>query len=136
MAAPRERIDRFIDRQGRTTAVTLGLRRRPLGDLYHVWLTSSWTQAVATAAVAYLAINALFALAYMATGGIENAHAGSFADAFFFSVQCISTIGFGGLAPATLYANLLTTAEAIISLAIVALRPGRCSRGSAGRGHG
>lgn len=39
-------------------------------------------------------------------------------------MQCISTIGFGGLAPATLYANLLTTAEAIVSLAIVALATG------------
>ena len=26
-------------------------------------------------------------------------------DAFFFSVQCMSTIGFGNLLPATLYAN-------------------------------
>ncbi len=57
-------------------------------------------------------------------GAIQNARPGSFADAFFFSVQCISTIGFGAMVPATLYANLLTTAEAIVSLAFVALATG------------
>ena len=103
----------------------LNLRRRWWQDIYHDALTMGWAMFLVWRVVAYVLINALFAGLYLLQpGSIANARPGSFADAFFFSVQCISTIGFGGLAPATLYANLLTTAEAIISLAIVALATG------------
>jgi len=43
--------------------------------------------------------NAGFALLYLAQpGAIANARPGSFADAFFFSVQTIATLGYGVMA--------------------------------------
>ncbi len=43
----------------------------------------------------YLAINAVFALAYMVVGGVAGVRPGDFPDAFFFSVETISTVGYG-----------------------------------------
>src|SRR5204863_5124610 len=51
-------------------------------------------------------------------------HAKSFADAFYFSVQTFSTIGFGVLTPATPYGNLVVTAEAAVGLLGAALATG------------
>ena len=69
-------------------------------------------------------LNALFALAYMIDGGIANARRGSFADAFFFSVQTMATIGYGRLAPTTAFANMLTVIEAMGSLLGLAMITG------------
>ena len=116
---------RLVPRTRGETVRRLNLRSRWWQDFYHHALTMRWAPFLFWSVVLYGLVNALFAGLYlMQPGSIANARPGSFADAFFFSVQCISTIGFGGLAPATLYANLLTTAEAILSLAIVALATG------------
>lgn len=116
---------RLVPRTRGETVRRLNLRRRWWQDIYHDALTMGWGMFLLWSVVAYGLINSAFAGLYLLQpGSIANARPGSFADAFFFSVQCISTIGFGGLAPATLYANLLTTSEAIISLAIVALATG------------
>jgi aquaporin Z len=57
-----------------------------------------------------------FALVYVVTGGIANARHGSFADAFFFSVQTVGTIGYGAMYPQSMAAHLAVTAESILSL--------------------
>jgi inward rectifier potassium channel len=49
---------------------------------------------------------------------------GSFADAFFFSVQTMGTIGYGALFPTTPAANLLVVAESITGLTLAALWTG------------
>jgi inward rectifier potassium channel len=116
---------RLIPRTRGETIRRLNLRSHWWQDTYHHALTMPWLIFLLWSVLAYVAVNALFAGLYLLQpGSITNARPGSFGDAFFFSVQCISTIGFGGLAPATLYANVLTTAEAILSLAIVALATG------------
>lgn len=73
----------------------------------------------------YLSANALFALVYLAGGNcIENAHPGSFADAFFFSVQTMASIGYGAMYPRNFYANAVVTVEAVLGLLGVAIVTG------------
>ncbi|MDR3508625.1 MAG: ion channel [Caulobacteraceae bacterium] len=60
----------------------------------------------------------------MVPGDINGARPGSFADAFFFSVQTLGTVGYGMMTPRGTYANLLVTAEAFCNLVIVALSTG------------
>jgi inward rectifier potassium channel len=105
--------------------VSLGLRTTPLRDLYHWLLVEPWTQFFGLVMVVYLGANLLFALGYLAIGdGIEEARPGNFADAFFFSVQTMATIGYGKMAPRGLAANVLVTLEALVGLLGLALVTG------------
>ena len=52
---------------------------------------------------------------------IANARPGAFSDAFFFSVETISTIGYGQMSPATLYGNIVMTVEAMFGLILLAV---------------
>ena len=109
---------------GRET-VAIGLAASPLRDLYHFLLTSTWRGLFGLVLLAYLGTNALFAAAYLAVGdGIEEARPGSFADAFFFSVQTMATIGYGKMAPRGLAANALVTVEALVGLLGLAIVTG------------
>lgn len=105
--------------------VAIGLRRRVGKDLYHRLLTASWRTLFALVVVAYVGSNALFAAGYLLEGDvIENARPGSFSDAFFFSVQTMATIGYGKMAPRTLFANALVAAEALVGLLGLAIVTG------------
>jgi inward rectifier potassium channel len=55
---------------------------------------------------------------------ITNARPGAFSDAFFFSVETISTIGYGQMSPATLYGNIVMTVEAMFGLILLAVSAG------------
>ena len=95
------------------------------GDLYHWLLKISWLSFLALIVLAYLAVNFLFALAYLiGSNNIENAQPGSFVDAFSFSVQTMATIGYGAMYPSTLYAHILVTIEVFVGLMAVAMSTG------------
>ncbi len=86
-------------------------------DPYHLLLTIPWPGFFLLIVLVYGALNALFALAYLAGGdGIAQAQPGSFWDAFFFSVQTLASIGYGAMYPQTLYTNGVVTVEALVGL--------------------
>ncbi len=95
-----------------------------MSDLYHYLLTSSWPALMLMVTVGFAGANALFAVAYLLDRGIENARPGSFADAFFFSVETMATIGYGRMSPETTFANLLMTVEALTGLVGLAVVTG------------
>jgi inward rectifier potassium channel len=102
----------------------VGARATPLRDFYHGLLRLPWWATLTTVAVAVLAANVLFALAYVEVGGVAHAAPGSFADAFFFSVQTMGSIGYGIMYPESRLANLLVVAESITGLSLFALVTG------------
>ena len=102
----------------------IGHQRTPLRDFYHALLQMRWAGAFGIIAVLYLVSNALFALGYLATGGISHAEPGSFWDAFCFSVQTMGTIGYGAMSPETPAANALVVAESLVGLSLTALATG------------
>lgn len=94
-------------------------------DFYHGVLTVSWGTFFLGLASVFFGINALFASLYLLDpGGIAGAHPGSFADAFFYSVQTFGSIGFGALAPKSMYVNIVTTVESFVSLVNAAIATG------------
>ena len=115
---------RFLSREGRSNLVQYGLRRHFYTDLYHSWLRAPWRVALGAVTILYLAVNCLFAAAYLLVGGVENLGPRSYADAFFFSVQTIATIGYGHMVPISHAANALVTLESLIGLIGVAMATG------------
>jgi inward rectifier potassium channel len=103
----------------------LGATGKYFGDLYHFLLVASWSRLLALLAVLYVGSNCLFAIAYLLAGdSIQGGRPHSFADAFFFSVQTMATIGYGNLLPRTLWANALVTFESLVGLLGLALLTG------------
>lgn len=105
--------------------VALGGRPGGLTDLYHGFLSMpAWSLVVALAAV-YLSLNLIFAGLFMLDPrGVANLKPGDFAGAFFFSVQTISTVGYGVLTPVSLYANIVVTIECFAGLVLAAVTTG------------
>ncbi|MDJ0579731.1 ion channel [Crocosphaera sp.] len=94
-------------------------------DLYHWLLALRWRYFLILISLFYFSINSLFALAYMtAEDGIANAEQGSFKDAFFFSIQTLSTVGYGSMYPQTLYAQILVTIEIWLGLLLLTILTG------------
>jgi inward rectifier potassium channel len=104
----------------RTNSVKPGLR-----DLYRSILALSWPRFALAVVSIYLLINILFALAYLGQEGcIAEMVPGSFPSAFFFSVQTLSTVGFGHLYPATFYGDFVTTFEIVVGMFFTAVVTG------------
>ena len=94
---------------------------------YHTLLSMSWPRVFALLIAGFLAVNALFAAAYLACG--RDALAGDAglnprARAFFFSVHTLATIGYGNISPITYAANLIVVAESIVGLLGLAVATG------------
>jgi inward rectifier potassium channel len=121
----RSRRIRIENRDGKLLVPDLGKWYAYWGDPYHFMLTIPWWGYVAIVAIAYVLLNSIFALAYLAGGDcLENARPGNFLDAFFFSVQTFASIGYGAIYPKTTYANWIVTIEAISSLLAIAVVTG------------
>lgn len=103
--------------------VVIGAHRRPFRDLYHGLLRLGWGYTLTLIATVYLGINAIFAVGYLLLGGVVGARPGSFADAFFFSVQTMGTIGYGAMHPEGV-GNVLVVAESVVGLIVTALATG------------
>lgn len=117
------RISLAATRRGAIRA--LGLERALHKDAYHFVLARSWPTFFALVALTFIAANLLFAAAYLAQpGSIAHARPGSFEDAFFFSVQTIATIGYGGMYPLTRYAHMLVVFEAMTGILGIAVITG------------
>ncbi|MBV9747581.1 MAG: hypothetical protein JO157_02090 [Acetobacteraceae bacterium] len=103
----------------------IGVREPWRGDLYHRMITLPWWALVSLGTALYLVVNAFFAGLYLLQrGSIMGARPGNLADAFFFSVETIATIGYGVLSPGTLYANVLMLVETIVGIVMVAVATG------------
>jgi inward rectifier potassium channel len=123
-ATPHKSV-RLSPRSGRPRVRAVGQRFAPHEDLYHYVLTRSWSEFFALLSLAFVGANALFAFFYwMAPGSVANARPGSFEDAFFFSVQTMATIGYGGMTPVTRFAHIMVTIEAMTGILSVALITG------------
>ncbi|HET7086610.1 MAG TPA: ion channel [Rhizomicrobium sp.] len=111
--------------RGKRMAVVKGQDRGRFMDIYHNVLTVSWPWFFFQLAAAFTVINLIFGMLYVIDrNGIANARPGSFADAFFFSVQTLGTLGYGVMSPRTLYTNLLVAVESFSGILTISLFTG------------
>lgn len=106
------------------SAIRVGLQLSPLTDLYYHLMRGPWPLLVAVLAGLYLVANLVFAGLYMTQSEGINSYEGTFVDAFAFSVQTLSTIGYGTLAPRSGTVHTLVTMEAMLGLLGTAIATG------------
>ncbi|HEY2830306.1 MAG TPA: ion channel [Thermoanaerobaculia bacterium] len=126
----RESRRRLLNRDGSFNVKREGLSFLKSLPAYHYFLTMSWTRFLALVSGGYLLANTLFAFAYVACGanaltGFPAMGAGErLANAFFFSVDTLATIGYGSIAPANTLSNVVVFFESLVGLLGFALVAG------------
>jgi len=102
-----------------------GVSRFDLRDPYHFAVALSWPQFLAALLALYLSVNVVFAILFwLVPGSVAHARPGSFADAFFFSIETLATVGYGEMYPATLYGHAVVAIEIVCGLAFTAVLTG------------
>ncbi len=102
----------------------IGAKKNIFGDWYHDLLRMKWMHLLGAIFLAVMLVNALFAIGYVAVGGVTNMKPRSYEDAFYFSAETMGTIGYGAMYPESRAANLLMVAESFVSMLVTALSTG------------
>jgi inward rectifier potassium channel len=133
---------RLLRRDGTFTPRRVGLGFVESFGLYHYLLTTNWTHFLFWVSCGFVAVNALFAVAFVSLGpgALQGATAesagGRFFEAFFFSIHTFTTIGYGNIVPRSVGANVVDAVEALVGLIGAAILAGmvfaRVSRPRAG----
>lgn len=132
---------RMFNHDGSINIKRKGLPRFNTANNYHTLITMSWKSFWALILGGYLIVNLLFSGIYLALG-VENLVGSQghtpiehFFDAFFFSAQTISTVGYGHIYPHGIPTSSVSAIESMIGLLVFALATGllygRFSRPSA-----
>jgi inward rectifier potassium channel len=100
----------------------VGAQKAWAHDLYHLLLRVPWWVDLLAVSTAFLAANAIFAIAFCIVGGVEGAH--GFGDLFFFSVQTMGTIGYGAMYPKSMGAEVVVTIASLTQIFLMAVTTG------------
>ena len=101
-----------VVRLGGREVVTEGARLSFWADISHRCMTASWPAFIAGAALVFLVFNAVFALFYwIGDQPISNVPGGAYIDYLYFSIETLSTAGYGDMHPQTHYGHFIATVE-------------------------
>lgn len=119
---------RFINKDGSFNVHRVSKGYQDLHIYQRVVSMSWWSFGLLTIGV-YVVVNTLFALLYLLNGidclsGWESDGLSPFWSAFFFSVQTITTVGYGSVSPEGFIANLIAAFGAFTGLMSFALATG------------
>lgn len=99
-------------------------------NFFHTLITMSWLRFNTFILLSYLGVNLVFASIYTLIGvehltGVEaNSTTEAFTEAFFFSAQTVTTLGYGRVAPVGFAANMVAAIESMLGLLAFALGTG------------
>ena len=129
-SAPVLKNQRVLNTDGTPNIERTGLPWFKFDDTYTRLVTMSWPRFFFIILIVYMAVNVLFAVAYNVVG-IENLDGAKgitlrdqFFDAFFFSAQTISTVGYGHISPQGFITSILAAFESMLGLLAFALATG------------
>lgn len=113
---------RLINTDGSFNVHRIGQSYRSSTSIYHALITMKWYTFYLVIATYFMAINLIFASLYYVTGidgligvvGVTNFD--KFLEAFFFSTQTISTVGFGRLSPGGHLTSTIAAFESLLGL--------------------
>ncbi|MDN3547399.1 ion channel [Mucilaginibacter aquaedulcis] len=119
-----------INKDGSINVKRTGLPFLNTLNSYQNLITMSWTRFWLVVLSGYMVANIAFACIYVALGPDSldgksgNTLFDHFMDAFFFSAQTISTVGYGHISPQGMIANSVAAMESMIGLLAFALATG------------
>ncbi|MGB8401404.1 MAG: ion channel [Bradyrhizobium sp.] len=118
---PRTRVVRFGGRE----IITEGLNLNFWADISHRCMTASWPAFIAGAALVFLAFNAVFASLYwLGNQPISSVPGGNYIDYLYFSIETLSTAGYGDMHPQTHYGHFIATVELFTGIFSMSLMTG------------
>ncbi len=117
-------VNPHIRRDGRFIVERRGLKDPRVKDLYHLMLSTSWPIFLLLLVGLYLGVNFCFAVLYTVLPGSVSQSSGTLLEHFFFAVETMSTVGYGAMAPQSLYAHWLMVAQSITGFLLTAVSTG------------
>jgi inward rectifier potassium channel len=110
---------------GREIVVTEGAQLSFWADISHRCMTASWPSFIIGAALVFIVFNAVFALFYMiGNQPISNVPGGAYIDYLYFSIETLSTAGYGDMHPQTHYGHFIATVELFTGIFSMSLMTG------------
>ena len=125
-----DQSSRLINADGTFNVRRTGIAPSEQFSIYHELLVMPWWKFHLTIFILFIAINAVFALAYAFIGMDQFAgHTstdswGHFEEAFFFSTQTMTTVGYGRVSPIGTAASLVAALEGLSGLMAFAVATG------------
>ena len=124
--SPNDRTSKArIVRFGGREVITEGLHLNFWADISHRCMTASWPAFIGGAALVFIAFNAFFAVFYWIGGQpISNVLGGDYIDYLYFSIETLSTAGYGDMHPQTHYGHFIATVELFTGIFSMSLMTG------------
>ena len=114
-----------VVRLGSREVITEGLQLSFWTDLSHRCMTASWPAFIAGAALVFVLFNAIFAAFYwIGDDPISNVPHGAYIDYLYFSIETLSTAGYGDMHPQTHYGHFIATIELFTGIFSMSLMTG------------
>lgn len=121
---------RLLHKNGSFNVRKKGLNFFERFSVFHWLIKMSWLHFFVVMFLGYILINLFFASIYFAAGieGLSGDHSNDitlqFLDAFYFSSQTLTTVGYGYFSPLSEFHSLLASFESFIGLMSIAMATG------------
>ena len=114
-----------IIRFGGREVIAEGLNLSFWADISHRCMTASWPAFIAGAVLVFVAFNAVFAVFYwVGNQPIANVPGGAYIDYLYFSIETLSTAGYGDMHPQTHYGHFIAAVELFTGIFSMSLMTG------------
>jgi inward rectifier potassium channel len=114
-----------VVRLGGREVIAEGLRLSFWADISHRCMTASWAAFISGAVLVFMVFNAVFAVFYwIGNQPISNVPGGAYIDYLYFSIETLSTAGYGDMHPQTHYGHFIAAVELFTGIFSMSLMTG------------
>jgi inward rectifier potassium channel len=115
---------RIVQLGGREV-ITEGLQLNFWADISHRCMTATWPAFIGGAVLVFIAFNAIFAVFYwIGDQPISSVAGGAYIDYLYFSIETLSTAGYGDMHPQTHYGHFVAAVELFTGIFSMSLMTG------------
>jgi inward rectifier potassium channel len=114
-----------VVRVGGREIIAEGLHLNFWADISHRCMTASWPAFIGGAVLVFIVFNAVFASFYwIGDQPISNVPSGAYIDYLYFSIETLSTAGYGDMHPQTHYGHFIAAVELFTGIFSMSLMTG------------